>query len=184
MSAAAPQTASTLDEPILATVARDLRAIGRKMLIVALPPLGGENELRDWDLWGPLLLCCILAMILGGAASSDQSGVVFSSVFVLIWLGSALVTINAKFLGGNVSFFQTVCVMGYCIAPMVGASIIAVIFKNFVVSLLLAIIAWIWATYASLRFFRGTVKPEREGLVVFPICLFYFFISWMMAVGL
>ena len=78
MSAAAPQTASTLDEPILATVARDLRAIGRKMLIVALPPLGGENELRDWDLWGPLLLCCILAMILGGAASSDQSGVLLS----------------------------------------------------------------------------------------------------------
>ncbi len=184
MSAPQAVAVSTLDEPVCTTIARDLRAIGRKMLVVAIPPLGGDNELRDWDLWGPLLLCCILAMILGGAASSDQSGVVFSAVFVLIWLGSALVTINAKFLGGNVSFFQTVCVMGYCIAPMVAASIIAVIFSNFFVSLILAFGAWIWATYAALRFFRGTVKKEREALVVFPVGLFYFFISWMMAVGL
>jgi hypothetical protein len=42
----------------------------------------------------------------------------------------------------------------------------------------------VWSTYAALRFFRGTVKPEREALVVYPVALFYFWIAWMMIVGL
>lgn len=179
-----PVVQSTLDEPVLETIKRDIVAIGLKLVAVVLPFAAKQNQLRDWDLWGPLLLCCILAFILGGNATSSQSGLVFSAVFVLVWLGSAFVTINAKFLGSNVSFFQSVCVMGYCIAPLVAAAIIAAVFTNFWLTLILASIAWVWSTYASLRFFRGSVKPEREYLVIYPVGLFYFFMAWMMVVGL
>lgn len=174
----------TLDEPIYTTILRDLKAIGRKVAIVAVPWLGRENELRDWDLWGPLVLCLFLAMVMGGAAESSQQGIVFSAVFMLVWAGSALTTINAKLLGANLSFFQTVCVMGYCIAPMCIAAFVCLFVELWYVRMILVIVTWAWSVYASMRFFRGSVRAEREMLVIYPIALFYFFMSWMMAVGM
>lgn len=177
---------STLDEPITDTLLRDLKAIARKIAVVALPCIGGDDELRDWDLWGPLLLCMILAMILGGNASSDQGSLIFVAVFILVSAGSAIVTLNAKFLGARLSFFQIVCVLGYCIAPMVFAAIISLaIPSNFwYVKMTLAAVAFFWSSYASLRFFNGAVSVERRALVLYPLGLFYFFLSWMLAVGL
>jgi hypothetical protein len=178
-------TESTLDEPIHATLLRDFKAIGRKIAIVAIPWLGRDNELRDWDLWGPLLLCLILAMILGRSAADSQKAVVFTGVFALVWLGSAIVTLNAKFLGAKLSFFQIVCVTGYCIAPLVLAAILGSLIgsKVWYVKVIIVLLCWAWATYAALRFFRGTVRKQREFLVVYPLCLFFSFMSWMIAVG-
>jgi hypothetical protein len=175
---------STLDEPVWDTFARDFKAIGRKMLLVVAPCIGGDKELRDWDLWGPLLLCLILALTMGSQAQDAQSGLVFAAVFVIVWLGSGVVTLNAEFLGAKVSFFQTVCVMGYCLAPMVLGALINTFVGVFWVNFLISSGAFLWSTWASLRFFRGTVSPARESLVVFPLSLFYFFLAWMMTVGI
>jgi hypothetical protein len=48
----------------------------------------------------------------------------------------------------------------------------------------MSVVCFFWSSYASLRFFRGTVKPEREALVLYPLALFYLFLSWMLLVGL
>lgn len=65
---------STLDEPVKVTILRDLRAVGNKFVHV-LYPKRSSALLRDWDLWGPLLLCVTLALLLqGGAADSDDQG--------------------------------------------------------------------------------------------------------------
>jgi hypothetical protein len=55
--------------------------------------------LRDWDLWGPLIFCLLLSLLL--AARSDQRDAIFSGVFATIWLGEAIVTLQIKLLGGN-----------------------------------------------------------------------------------
>merc|ERR1712146_158118 len=110
---------------------------------------------------------------------------VFVAVFVLVTIGSAVVTLNAKFLGAKLSFFQIVCVLGYCTAPMVLVALISLgLGKLWYAKLILAIAAFIWSTYGALRFFRGTVAPEREALVVYPLGLSFFFIAWMLAVGI
>lgn len=61
--------------------------------------------LKEWDLWGPLILCTFMATILQGTSSSGTSdydgGPQFAQVFVLVWFGSAIVTLNSKLLGGN-----------------------------------------------------------------------------------
>lgn len=65
---------STLDEPVKETILRDLRAVGKKFIHV-LYPKRSSALLRDWDLWGPLLLCVTLALLLqGGVADSDDQG--------------------------------------------------------------------------------------------------------------
>lgn len=57
------------------------------------------------DLWGPLLLCTLMATILQGsterADNTNDGGPEFAEVFVLVWIGAAVVTINSKLLGGN-----------------------------------------------------------------------------------
>lgn len=65
---------STLDEPVKETILRDLRAVGNKFIHV-LYPRRSSALLRDWDLWGPLLLCVTLALLLqDGTADSDHEG--------------------------------------------------------------------------------------------------------------
>lgn len=57
--------------------------------------------LRDWDLWGPLIFCLLLSLLLSFTARADQKDAVFSGVFAMIWLGEAVVTLQIKLLGGN-----------------------------------------------------------------------------------
>jgi hypothetical protein len=57
--------------------------------------------LRDWDLWGPLIFCLLLSMLLSFNALPNQKDAVFSGVFAMIWLGEAIVTLQIKLLGGH-----------------------------------------------------------------------------------
>lgn len=91
-----------LDEPILTTLLRDLSGIYQKMRFIVLP-LDPDNVykvvLRGWDLWGPLMLCTFLAFALHDPSESkSRTGPHFSDVFVLIWFGSGLVSLNYRLL--------------------------------------------------------------------------------------
>lgn len=59
--------------------------------------------LRDWDLWGPLIFCLLLSLLLSFSprAQAEQKDIIFSGVFATIWLGEALVTFQIRLLGGN-----------------------------------------------------------------------------------
>ena len=98
------ETLYTLNEPIATTFMRDLKRVAAKLRTVLLPA-GQEaetlRELRDWDLWGPLLLCLLLSIITSLRAPAGQQSLVFAGVFVLVWVGAAVVTLNAKLLGGK-----------------------------------------------------------------------------------
>ena len=57
---------STLDEPIKETFLRDAKAIGSKFKQIFLPTQSKQELLRDWDLWGPLIICVVLAFLMQG----------------------------------------------------------------------------------------------------------------------
>ena len=57
---------STLDEPIKETFLRDAKAIGTKFKQIFLPTQSKQQLLRDWDLWGPLIICVVLALLMQG----------------------------------------------------------------------------------------------------------------------
>merc|ERR1712107_348556 len=121
----------TLDEPVTETIMRDVRAVGTKLKYVMLPNARHDKArgLKEWDLWGPLVLCLTLGMLLSYQATDTQKGIVFGLVFVVVWVGSAFVTLNAVLLKGQISVFQSVCVLGYCICPLVVAAILSMIVK-------------------------------------------------------
>ena len=85
----------TLDEPVSVTIMRDLTMVGNKMVCVLNPRKANIQTLKNWDLWGPLILCLMLASLLSWFAPKEQSSLVFASVFVIVWCGAAVVTVTA-----------------------------------------------------------------------------------------
>ncbi|XP_076843742.1 protein YIPF6 [Brachyhypopomus gauderio] len=178
---------STLDEPVKDTIMRDLRAVGLKFVHVMYPKKSSAL-LRDWDLWGPLLLCVSLALMLqGGSADGESdSGPQFAEVFVIVWFGSIIITLNSKLLGGTISFFQSLCVLGYCILPltvaMLACRLVLLGFSglvSFIIRLVVVTASFCWSTFASTAFLADSQPANRKALVVYPVFLFYFVIGWM-----
>jgi len=173
----------TLDEPVTETIMRDVRMVGNKMMCVLNPRKANIQTLKDWDLWGPLILCLMLATLLSWFAPYEQKSLVFASVFVIIWCGAAVVTVNALLLGGNISFFQSVCVLGYCIFPLNIASIVCLVGGPFLWRTLVVAVCFFWSTGASLGFMGELVPPNRKALAVYPLFLFYTAIGWLILIA-
>ncbi|KDE06343.1 hypothetical protein MVLG_03380 [Microbotryum lychnidis-dioicae p1A1 Lamole] len=169
----------TLDEPVSETIMRDLRAIGTKIVQV-LHPTSENAVLKDWDLWGPLMFCLSLAILLSTNAPSEQSLAIFTGVFVIVWLGSVVVTLNAKLLGGKVSFFQSLCVLGYCVFPIDIAAIVSVFIKVLWIRLPICLAAFGWSIWAAVNFLGGTrLEKDRAVLAIYPLVLLFFLLAWM-----
>uniref|UniRef100_A0A7S4UT54 Protein YIPF n=1 Tax=Guillardia theta TaxID=55529 RepID=A0A7S4UT54_GUITH len=164
---------------------------------VALPGSDSKKELKNWDLWGPLFLCLILAITLSSGSShahgmgdEDESAPVFASVFVIVWCGAAVVTVNAVLLGGTVSFFQSICVLGYCVFPLVISALICMTVgwmkckktACVLVRFGMTAIGLIWASRASVGFLNEVVSPKRAALAAYPVYLFYTAIAWIILI--
>lgn len=178
----ATATLETLDEPVTTTIMRDVRMVGVKLKHVLMPTSESNKELRNWDLWGPLFLCLLLACTLSLTAQEEQTALVFASVFVIVWCGAAVVTLNAALLGGKISFLQSVCVLGYCLCPLNIASLVCRAWSNKVFQLIVVFSCFCWATRASVGFMAQLVPEDRKALGVFPVLLFYITIAWMILV--
>jgi hypothetical protein len=142
------------------------------------------TELRDWDLWGPLIVSLLLSILLSFRAPTHQASAVFASVFVSMTLGSAVVTLNAQLLGASLSFFQSVCVLGYSVFPFVLAAIPIVVLQNtflnsFWIHLIFVLVGFVWATRVSIVFIGQYISRERRLLAVYPVFFYYIFLAWM-----
>ena len=173
----------TLDEPVSVAIMRDVRMVGNKMMCVLNPRKANIQTLKDWDLWGPLILCLMLATLLSWFAPYEQASLVFASVFVIICCGAAVVTVNALLLGGDISFFQSVCVLGYCIFPLNLASIVCLVGGPIVWRIFVVAVCFFWSTGASLGFMGELVPPNRKALAVYPLFLFYTAIGWLIIIA-
>ncbi|CAG0912890.1 unnamed protein product [Notodromas monacha] len=169
---------NTLDEPIKDTFMRDVHAVAVKFKHV-LYPTDNKTLLKDYllsfagDLWGPLILCTFLAVILQGeetdvSGSKHDGGPEFAEVFVLVWVGSMVVTLNSKLLGGTLSFFQSVCVLGYCLLPpsvsLIFCRLVLLFQQNtllFLFRLLFTMTGFAYAVFAALKFL-GDSQPANK----------------------
>ncbi|CAL5869637.1 uncharacterized protein PFLUO_LOCUS3867 [Penicillium psychrofluorescens] len=136
---------------------------------------GGMSEgLRDWDLWGPLIFCLLLSMFLSMRAKGDQSSTVFSGVFSIVWIGEAAVTLQIKLLGGKISFFQSICIIGYTLFPMVIAALLSAFGLPTIarIPVYLVLVAWSMAAGVSILGGSGVVR-NRVVIAVFPLFVFY-----------
>ncbi|KAH8172675.1 yip1 domain-containing protein [Sarocladium implicatum] len=124
--------------------------------------------LRDWDLWGPLIFCLLLSLLLSFTARADQKDAVFSGVFAMVWLGEAVVTLQIN------SFAQSVCIIGYTLFPLVLAAMMSALGLHWIarIPVYLVLIAWSLAAGVSILGGSGVVK-NRVAIAVYPLLVFY-----------
>ena len=126
------------------------------------------------------------AVTLGIKSDQDSASMVFAAVFVVIWCGAAAVTVNAQLLGGNISFFQSVCILGYCVFPLtlsaIGCLLFGYLFGSALIKLLVVSAGFVWSTRASVVFMEQVINEKRKLLAVYPVFMFYTFLAWMILV--
>ena len=171
----------TLDESVQTTISRDLKLIYNKLKLVINPLISREkkyNQIRQWDLWGPLLLNLILAFTL--TFNTKEKGQITSLIFIIFWLGGTIIYLNNQFLGVKASIFQMFCLLGYCLFPLNIAAIIIAFFDfNDVIRLILVGGTCVWSIYSSSDYLRIITNQEQRYLVLYPCILFYLYIAWL-----
>ena len=175
----------TLNESICDSIKRDLLKIWWKVEHVLFPRCSAkaEKQLKDWDLWGPLLITISLCIFI--SFREKAQGDVFVTLFIITGIGSSIVTMNGILLGAKLSFLQTICFMGYCMFPVfLGAVTIFILEKTSrkspFVNLIIAGVALLWSTTASLAYFSEIIESNRKFLIVFPMFLYYVCLCWFL----
>ncbi|KAE9971888.1 hypothetical protein EG328_005316 [Venturia inaequalis] len=133
-----------------------------------------SDGLRDWDLWGPLLFSLLLSFLLSRGAMEDQKSAVFSGVFAMVWVGSAVVTLQIKLLGGSISFFQSIGIIGYTLFPLVIAGLLSSLGLFMIARIPIYIVLVAWSLAAGISILGGSgVVRNRVGIAVYPLFVFY-----------
>ncbi|CAL1154784.1 unnamed protein product [Cladocopium goreaui] len=95
----------------------------------------------------------------------------------------SVVTVNALLLKGKISFFQSVCVLGYCIFPLVIAAFCSLMLNVIWLKVIFVVIGFTWATGASVNFMSELLPEDRKALGVYPVWLFYVAIAWLILIS-
>ena len=171
---------ATLNESVLQTIVRDMMQMLRRIRYVIIP-FGSGKGLKSWDLWGPLVLCLWLSWTLSSVASAATSNAIFGTVFCIVWIGAAGVTLNAKLLGGQISFFHCVCTLGYSLFPMNISAMLCIYLKeklSFMTSVLIVAGAFLWSFQSASIYMNSLMGSEKRGLSMYPVFLFYIYIAF------
>ena len=138
----------TLDELKRESLKRELNSIIQKSKIALFPMASANTKLLDWDFWGPLFFCLILGLVLSWQKSAENSGTIFIMIFSIVWIGGFIVSLNSQFLGINLSIYQCICILGYCMLAVVFAAIIN-LFLGFLPTLFHVIVSLLGACYST-----------------------------------
>jgi hypothetical protein len=121
---------------------------------------------------------------------TQDKGRSFGILFLIMWGGALVVTINTKLLGGHISFCQCICVLGYCVFPILLAAISIYLIKGIgihylLIKIIISGVALIWSTFSnehcnigSISFMNVLIDDSKKYIATFPIFLFYLFIDW------
>lgn len=113
----------------------------------------------------------------------------FVLLFFSVFVGAMVVTFNTRVLGGQISYLQSVAVLGYCLFPLfVAALVIQVMrfvqFFNRWIRLIFILVAILWCILcnfdikvAARAFVAVNVAEDRKFVALYPICIFYIFLG-------
>ena len=130
-------------------------------------------------------------MLLSMTTNGPQKTTVFSGVFALVWIGETVVTMQIKLLGGNMyvnldplltvlslnlyrSFFQSVCIIGYTLFPLVIAALLSALHLPMIARIPVYLVLLAWSMAAGISILGGSgVVQDRVGIAVYPLFVFY-----------
>ncbi|KAL5229766.1 hypothetical protein ABZP36_028542 [Zizania latifolia] len=172
---------NTLTEPVWDTVKRDLSRIVSNLKLVVFPNPFREDPgkaLRDWDLWGPFFFIVFLGLTLSWSASVKKSEV-FAVAFAVLAAGAIILTLNVLLLGGQINFFQSLSLLGYCLFPLDVGALICMLKDNAVLKIVAVVVTLAWSSWAAYPFMSAAVNPRRKALALYPVFLMYISVGFL-----
>jgi len=162
--------------PILEELDINLQDIYFKLRCVLMPlPKTSFNRqvVREKpDFWGPLLVVVLYSLV----SLYGQLGVV--PWIITIWLlGSCVVFVIARSLGGDVSYAQCLGVIGYSLLPMVFAALLSplLMYMQSFISTCVRLLGVVWAAYSAGSLLCVEDLKNRRILLLYPIFLLYIY---------
>ncbi|XP_051207652.1 protein YIP4b [Lolium perenne] len=172
---------NTLTEPVWDTVKRDLSRIVSNLKLVVFPNPFREDPgkaLRDWDLWGPFFFIVFLGLTLSWSASVRKSEV-FAVAFAVLAAGAIILTLNVLLLGGQIIFFQSLSLLGYCLFPLDVGALICLLNDNDILKIVVVAVTLAWSSWAAYPFMSAAVNPRRKALALYPVFLLYVSVGFL-----
>jgi hypothetical protein len=127
----------------------------------------------------PNLQTFALALALILSAGSPKPSTVFSLVFGVCAAGACVLTANVGLLGGNIGFFQSLCLLGYCLFPLAAGAGAATFIPLAGVRWGVIGVGLAWSVWAAVPFIGGSVPPARRALAIYPVTLLYAMLGWL-----
>lgn len=165
-------------KPLLEELDIDLKDIWHKVRCVLLPVdvLGFERAIvRDSpDFWGPLLVVCLYAML---SMYGNWKAV---SWILTIWaIGSFLVFFLVRVMGADVTFSQTLGVIGYSLLPLtVMMTTLPIVGHVAIMAYFVKIIGVLWSSQSAGSLLVTEDIASKKVMVLYPIALLYgYFLS-------
>lgn len=159
--------------PLLEELDIDMKDIYYKVrcVVFPLPSLGFDRSvLKDSpDFWGPLFLILVFSLV----SLYGQFHVI--SWIITIWLcGTFVVFALTRVLGAEVSYGQTLGVIGYSILPLIFAVTVQPIVQYIpVLSFIAKVGGVVWATYSAGSLLVDQELGAKKILLLYPIFLLY-----------
>ncbi|CAL1578490.1 unnamed protein product [Knipowitschia caucasica] len=162
-------------KPLLEELDIDLKDIYYKLrcVLMPMPSLGYNRQVvRDNpDFWGPLAVVLLFSMI----SIYGQFRVV--SWIITIWIvGSLIIFILARVLGGEVSFGQVLGVIGYSLLPLIAITPLLLFIGGLeLLAVVVKLSGVFWAAYSAASLLVGDEFKTKKPLLIYPIFLLYIY---------
>ncbi|KAL3872706.1 hypothetical protein ACJMK2_035912 [Sinanodonta woodiana] len=162
-------------KPILEELDIDLKDIYYKLrcVLFPLPQLGFNRHVvrESPDFWGPLVVILLYSLV----SLYGQFRVV--SWIITIWIiGSLIIFLLARVLGGEVTYSQCLGVIGYSVLPLVITALVLTIFRTFhYVSMLIKFLGVVWAAFSAGSLLCVQELQQKRPLLLYPVFLLYIY---------
>ncbi|XP_077998483.1 protein YIPF4-like [Glandiceps talaboti] len=142
-----------------------------RCVLFPCPQLGYQHKLvrENPDFWGPLLVVILFSLV----SVYGQFRVV--SWIITIWiLGSLVIFILARVLGGEVSYSQCLGVIGYSLLPLiVTATVMPLVYAFHYLCLVVQCLGIFWAAYSASSLLISEELQSKKPLLIYPVFLLY-----------
>merc|ERR1712137_1490876 len=158
------------EKPLLEELHIDLKDILYKIRCVLLPfRIDREILLSSPDFWGPMLVICAYSMLLVWGQFR-----VISWVFTVWLCGSFIIFVLTRALGAEISFSQTVGIVGYSLLPQVIAALV-LLFISFsipsTVIWIIKVVGILWSSLSAGSLLASADIERKRILVMYPLML-------------
>lgn len=152
------------------------------------------GKIRDWDLWGPLVLNLAFSLIItflqtrslnangGNPLGKDTSSQTFSAAFTLIWASLAVLSINIQLLSPvqqklengsmtngiiGLSFFQCVSLLSYALFPVILGGMLSIFIPFKFVRLIINMLMLMWSLLCTWLILAIVNNCKKKGSLSF-----------------